>query len=251
MYSVILMTTLAATTAAPNWHRGQCSCPPVYNSCSCYGGYAGYSCYPGYSCYGGYAGYAPVQGYGAAGGCYGYHGGCYGAFGNTYADPYGGCTGCYGCYGGHSCYGVPVPFQAVVPIAPGARVPARDPFPAINPKKDGKDPEEIPKLKEKEKEPKKPAESVKARVKVRIEVPVSGKLFVDGRHINVAPGVRVFQTPPLAAGETYFYDVRIEVEQHGVIRREEQRVIIQPGQDAIVSFPSLRPAGADTARARR
>src|SRR5579862_9628373 len=106
MYSVVLMTALATTTAGPNFGRcyGCCSAP-VYNSCAYSWGYA----VPvGCACYGCYA--TPIAGYGAAGGCYGYHGGCYSGWGVTYGDPYyGGCTGCYGCYGGYACYGVPLP----------------------------------------------------------------------------------------------------------------------------------------------
>jgi uncharacterized protein (TIGR03000 family) len=242
MYSIVLMTALATGAGGTSWcHRAYCHGAPA---CSCYGG-----C----SCYG----VMPVQGYGAAGGCYGYHGGCYGAFGNlyagnVYADPYGGgCTGCYGCYGGHSGYGVPLPTFAVPATRPSVtdRPPVKDPFP---PKKDGKDPEDIGPLKEKEKKKvEKKLEEEASRVKVRVEVPEGGKLFIDGRAIEVPPGIRVFQTPPLVAGDTFFYDVRIEVEQGGVVRREERRVIIQAGQDAHVSFPGLRLPTASSARVQR
>ncbi len=237
MYSIVLVTALA-TAATPNWcHRNAC------HGCSngCYGGYAGYAGYAGYSGYAGYGCYGchgchtPIQGYGAAGGCYGYHGGCYGAFGVVHADAYRG--SCYGCHGGHSGYGVPLPVQVVVP----AKVPVTDPFPPINPKKDG---EEIPKPKEKAK----PEEQTRA--KIHIEVPEGGKLFVDGKQVNVAAGARVFSTPNLAQGESFFYDVRIEIERNGITRGEEQRVVIQAGQDAFVNFPTLRPAGAFTAQVR-
>jgi uncharacterized protein (TIGR03000 family) len=255
MYSVVLMTALVTTTGTPTWHnRGQHHCSVPVCSCSCYGGYAGYA---GYSGYAGYAGYGchgchgvVAPGYGAAGGCYGYHGGCYGGFGNIYADPYFG--GCYGCYGGHSGYGVPLPGYGV--HQPAVKVaPARDPFPPINPKKDDKGVEEVPPLKEKPKKQSdgKPNLDDSARAKVRVEIPEGGKLFVDGQHINVAAGVRTFQTPALAPGQAYYYDIRIEIEQNGAIRREERRVIINPGEDALVSFPALRPGGTSTAQVNR
>jgi uncharacterized protein (TIGR03000 family) len=250
MYSVVLMTALVTSTAAPNWHR----CHGCYVGYAGYAGYAGYSGYAGYAGYGGYSGYGchGCHGYGAAGGCYGYHGGCYGAFGIVYADShYGGCTGCYGCYGGYSCYGVPVP---IVP-APAPKF-DKDLFPPINPKKDDKGAEEVapPKEKKKEEEKKDKAmskENQQPRAKIRIEVPEGGKLFVDGRQIDVAAGTRVFQTPPLALGQAYMYDIRIEVEQNGATRRDEQRVIIQPGTDALVSFPSLSPPVAYSAQVPR
>ncbi len=57
-----------------------------------------------------------------------------------------------------------------------------------------------------------PVSTTQARSKVRIDVPEGGKLFVSGRHIDVAPGRRVFETPLLAAGQLYFYDMRIDVD---------------------------------------
>lgn len=239
MYSMVLMTALVTSTATPNWgHRGCGGCYSAQVGCTYQGGFACQGCY---GCGG------PVQGYGAAGGCYGYHGGCYGAFGNNYMAPYGiSSNGCYGCYGGHSCYGVPIPGFA--PGTPGFKAPAtKDPFPPINPevKKDPKE-EEVNPPKEKDKKPADKKLEEQGRAKIRIEVPVGGKLFVDGRRVNVAAGTRVFQTPILSAGETYFYDIRIEIDD----RSEERRVVIRSGQDAIVSFPTLRSSGAQTAQNR-
>jgi uncharacterized protein (TIGR03000 family) len=237
MYSVVLIAALASSSASPGWgHR----CHGCYSGCFCSCSYQG--CYGCSSCFG----CTGVAGYGAAGGCYGYHGGCYGAFGNNYMGAYGPnspyySTSCYGCYGGYSCYGVPLPGFGPTPRMPTVT----DPFPPINPdvKKDPKG-EEIPSPKEKKKDDKKLDE---ARAKVRIEVPVGGKLFVDGRQIKTAPGTRVFQTPVLAPGEAYFYDIRIETDD----RSEERRVVIRAGQDALVSFPTLRPAGATTVQVQR
>ena len=249
MYSAVLMAALATTTTAPNWHYG--------NGChACYGGYTYAN--PGCGgCYGGCYGNWTFGGYGFAGGGNGYHGGCYGAYGSFY-DPYGGCTGCYGCYGGYSCYGIPVPaISAAVNPAPVVR----DPFPPINPnvpKKDvkGDDAEEVgaPKEKKKDAEEKKKLSresDTPIRAKVRIEVPESGKLFVDGNRINVAAGVRTFQTPALAPGERYFYDIRIDIERGGEIRSEQRRVIIEAGKDVAVRFPGLQGQGTDTAQANR
>jgi uncharacterized protein (TIGR03000 family) len=145
-------------------------------------------------------------------------------YGGGYYGPYLS-TSCYGCYGGYSCFGVPVP--GFVPMPPAVV----DPFPPINPdvKKQPKD-EEIPLPKDK-----KDIKKLEARAKIRIEVPVGGKLFVDGRAVKAAPGTRVFQTPELTPGAAYFYDIRIEVDD----RSEERRVVIHAGQDALVSFPTL------------
>lgn len=245
MYSVVLMAAMVTTAAEPAWGRGCCPC-------SGYSGYAGYSCYAGYGgygCYGCYGGGCTIQGYGAAGGCYGYHGGCYGGWGVYSGDPnyLGGCTGCYGCYGGYACYGVPVPFPPTPP-----RMPAADPFPPINPPAADKGKPEVvvPPAEQKKETPKKPGDA-QSRAKVRIEIPEGGKLFVDGQPINATPGTRLFQTPALAESETYFYDIRIEVQRQGANHTEQRRVIIRAGEDVAVNFPNLRPSGTQTARGNK
>ncbi len=238
MYSVVLMTAMVTATTTPAWGHGCCPC----SGYSGYAGYSSYSGYSGYACYGCYAcGGCTVQGYGFAGACYGYHGGCYGGWGIYTGDPYlGGCTGCYGCYGGYACYGMPV-------TNPFPSQPVRRPDTVIDKDK----PEVVVPPAEKKKEaPKQPGQE-QARAKVRIEIPEGGKLFVDGRAINATPGTRIFQTPALAAGETYFYDIRIEVERQGVIYSEQRRVIIRSGEDVAVNFPNLRPSGTQTARGNR
>ena len=235
MYSIVLMAAMVTTPATPDWFRGGC--------CSCYGGGYSYGCG---GCYGGCCGGYTYGGYGAAGGCYGYHGGCYGGFGVMSGDPYyvGGCTGCYGCYGGYSCYGVPVPIPTTVTAPTGPRMPPlADPYPPINPKKTDKKPgeEEIAPLPEKVK---KLTGNVPTKATVRIVVPAGAKLYVDDRHIDVPSGTRVFQTPALAPGERYFYDVRIEIAG----RSEQRRVVLGAGADVAVDFPNLRSMGAVAAR---
>jgi uncharacterized protein (TIGR03000 family) len=235
MYTAVLMAALTTTTASPNWLRG-------YDSpCRCCGYHHSYN--PGcYGCYG--------YGYGYPSAGYGYHGG--------YDPRYLGSVGCYGCYGGYSCYGIPVP----VPVAPTTarppvNQPPRDLYPPINPTpkkdvspdKDGA--EEVGSPKEKSKKAPVPEEQKKGsidpsmpiRAKVRIEVPEGGKLFVDDHAIKGPAGTRLFQTPPLAPGERYFYDIRIE--RAGEIHT--RRVVIEPGQDVAVSFPGMTP----TARVNR
>jgi uncharacterized protein (TIGR03000 family) len=276
MYSIVLVTALAAGSATPDFcHRGCYGCYSSYGyGCSgCYYGCGG--CYGSAGCwYGGYGGsYAPYCGsyacygcncaYGSYGGNY-WHGGCYGCsgchdvcwqfsgygcagpgYGYGYGAPYvvgTVCSGCYGCHGGYSGYGVPLPGEGIVPPKQGAV----DPFPAINPnppKKDGKDVEVVPLPKDKKIDaPKKDVEEIKlpkelqSRAKIRIEVPVGGSLFVDGQPIPVAAGTRVFQTPLLTPGQRYFYDIRIDTVRNGQTESQQKRVILQPGQDLLVSF---------------
>lgn len=245
MYQLVLAAALATSTAAPN----HCLLFRGHGCWSC-----GYSCYSGYAGYAGYAGYGhgcngcyayPVVGYGCAGGCYGNHGGCYGGWGiYGWGEPYYyGCTGCYGAYGGYACYGVPLPFdQMARPKEP----PVRDPV--VDPKKKPAG-EEVPLPKEKKLgsiEQPSPERAI-----VKIIVPDGGKLFVDGRPLNVAPGTHTFRTPDLVQGQTYFYDFRIDVERQGQTIREERRILIRPGQEATVTFSNGPPTGTNAAAIRR
>ena len=242
MYHALLAAALVTAGTSPNHCHSRCH--GCYSSCyGCHGNYAGYGGYSGYSGHGCLAYGCYASGYGCAGACYGYHGGCYGGFGVFNGDPYyvGG-PGFYGCYGGYSCYGVPLP---VVAAPGGGQPPARDPFPPINPEgKKKPDGEEVPTPKEKKK-----LEEEQARAKITIDVPVGGKLFVDGKQVNVAAGPRTFKTPALQAGESYYYDIRIEIVRQGEVLSEERRIFIRPGEQAAVAFPNLGPTL--TARAPR
>ena len=231
MYQVILATALATSAAAPNHCFSRFHC---YSSCSCYA----YACN---GCHGGpYVN--PVFGYGCAGGCYGYHGGCYGGFGVfTQESWYYGCTGCYGCYGGYSGYGVPVPMQ---PLNLKEQK-SGDPFPPINPDAKKKPSEEVPLPKEKKKEVKNGNDG--ARGTLKITLPEGAKMFVDGQHINVAPGTHTLRTPVLTPGQTYYYDVRIEVMRDSGTIADERRVYVRPGEETAPVFANIPPPAANTA----
>jgi uncharacterized protein (TIGR03000 family) len=275
------MTVITANSATPDWFR--CGCYGGYSSysgggstyyaCGGYGcggwgcggwGCGGWGC-GGWGCYGGWA----YGGYGCAGAGYGYHGGCYGGYGNWSGDPFA-FSGCYGCHGGYSGYGIPVPIPET---APAKDPPFRSPYQPMIPDniedKGGKQPEEInappekkivpPKVEKKDEpkkdEPKKDEakkddkKQAANRVKVRIDVPEGAKLFVDGNRIKVSAGPRIFQTPPLAPGQKYFYDFRLELDWNGQLLSEDRRVIIQSGADVAVTFPNLVPRGTYTVQA--
>jgi uncharacterized protein (TIGR03000 family) len=263
MYTVVLMAAMSAGEANPQWLFNHGCCGSTYSSCSCYaggggfighhggsgysGGYSGtpfmglcagshwdgapgygsYGCMgPGYcggGCYGGYpsAGYA--SGWpGAYGSCYGYGGGWGGL--NSFT-----CGGNYGCYGGYACYGMPTEGGIIdhgVPVAPGTSIPSTTPAPA---------PMVAP--------PMAPKASLdgKIRSRVIIDTPENAKLYVDGQLMQTASTHRVFQTPELAPGSTYFYDLKIEVVQNGKTVSEEKRIYVRPGTEAQVAFST--PAG--------
>ncbi len=257
MYTVVLAVAITAAPATTSWQRGG-GCVRACHSCagqSGFGAYGGYVPYGSYGCTGGSGGaraQPQVMLFGGAGAGYGFHGGCYGAgYGSTYYfDPaMSGSTGCYGCHGGQSGYGVPVP-SAPDPEGTGKPVDPFPPQPEI--KKDPKGAEEIAPPKEvKPKQVNKLQLEQNFRAIVRVHIPEGGKLYVDGRHINVAAGTRVFQTPDLKLGERYFYDMKVEMVIDGILRKNEQRVIVERGQEVAVDFPSLHALGTLTARRQK
>jgi uncharacterized protein (TIGR03000 family) len=271
MYNVVLATMLLAGGESTAWHHSSC-----YGCTGCYG-YPGYqqvfsSCHgcSGCTCYG-YAGYYR--------GCYGCHGcsgyysncsgcsGCYGSWGYSYYSS--GCSGCFGCSGGgvviampaystcHGCWGcygstitMPPVTTQVVPVAPTVVMPAAG---------DSKAAAEIERLKLENKElreklnkktskekdlessaPKAPAKSTTA--KVTINLPANAKLWVDQVECPLTSNVRVFNTPALQPGQTYYYTLRIEVDRDGNQFSDSQRVVVSAGQQVTVNFGSALTA---------
>lgn len=255
MYTVVLMAALSGGNASPAWHprggvvSGYCSTVGVDTSGPAYGG----------GCLGTWGGFS-----GAGPGSYGYSGwGGWGLNGNmtVYSGPDGygygtgvgrggmgtsfQCHGCYGCYGGWACYGMPnqpsddhvyapahgtseappiLPQKSI--LNPGAvPPPVRTPNPAPLPKGGAG-----------------AIEETKARGVIHIELPEDAKLYVDGQLMRSTTGKRVFQTPALAVGQNYFYDLRIEIQRQGRTVADTQRVLITPGEETSVAFrdPSAR-----------
>jgi uncharacterized protein (TIGR03000 family) len=231
MYSVVLLAALTASGQTPDCHRGGAcysSCSGCYGSgwggchggcygtCygSCYGNYgidAGYGCYG--SCTGIYFG-NPGTGWGGAG-CYG---GCSGSY---YPWDYSstGCNGCSGSYGAGSPYFVTTPGAAVPPppVVPGNKT---EPLPLPN-KKPG-------------------TESLApAKAKLIVEAPAGAKLYIDDRSMNTSSGRRVYQTPALEEGQTYYYEVRVEVNRDGKALSQTKRVLLRAGQEVRADFKDM------------
>jgi uncharacterized protein (TIGR03000 family) len=262
MYTAILATVLS-TAAAPTqqwggwggWGYGGC-----YGCYGCYGG--GWGCGGCYGCYGGGWGCGGWGGWGC-GGCWGYGGwgwgggwggwgggwGCYGCWGGYAAygvsapylaysayGPYGfpGCVGCgggcYGCYGGWSCYGSPI---VVTPPAapPNRKAPSEDVAPPKGDKKEDKKGIFNPDV-----------SNAGSWATIVMQVPVDAKVFIDGVQMKSTSARRVYQTPMLEEGETYFYDIRVELVRDGRTYAETRRVIINPGQRIAANFNELGAA---------
>lgn len=223
MYSVVLATALVSGAGAEgHWgHRAYC-----YHAHACYGSYGchvGYGCLGhrriccgcyggyGYGCYGGYSG-CYYSGYGCYYGCY---------------QPYGGWA-CYGCYGGcySGCYSPyhPVPTAPV----PGGAQPA--PPKSTQPPGPGKQPQPKPGTDKKPGTPPKGTGKTSAPARLIVELPEDAKLYVDGHPTRSTSSRRVFQSPPLEPGKTYYYDLTAEVERDGQPIRVTGRVVIRAGE---------------------
>lgn len=89
------------------------------------------------------------------------------------------------------------------------------------------------------------------RARVVVQVPTDAKLFIDGHEMKSTSGRRVFSTPQLQHGQTYYYVVRAQVEREGQVLSETQRVILQPGQQVTASFTDLETRATALVRSVR
>lgn len=247
MYSVVLMTALTVGGTAPE--------------AGCYGWRGCGGCYCG-GCWGGCGGY---YGYGGCYGGYGW-GGCYGGWG---CAGYITCHGCYGCvcYGcastgqaaGYIAPATPVAPAPAAPAAPALEAPAsyhhggvictpvmppagapagRRPVQPMPPAPDAPpagQPEPVP-------PPKKADDKeVSAKARLIVEVPADTRLYIDDQLMKSTAKTRAFTTPPLAPGQTYYYDVRVEVPRNGHTYVETRRVIVRAGEVVRENFEKLEP----------
>ena len=275
MYSVVLLAAMTSTAEAPGfgdiWAKHcfwECCYPARYGSIPCGPGYqapyyptASYSCcgcggwyYNGRStCHGCYG-----DNYSTSYACYGgYGGGCYSTscHGTNYYNCYGG--GIYqgigyagfGAYGNHGMYGA-VPVYA----APMYTIPSYDPRPVETVKPLDVRPLEIKPLELRPLDIK-PLEEVKPieikpldkrlsnpidpKASVVVRVPANAKVFVDGYQLKSTSTERVFTTPSLEPGESYFYNVRVIVEKDGKELEEVRRVTVRAGEISRLAFDNM------------
>jgi uncharacterized protein (TIGR03000 family) len=153
------------------------------------------------------------------GGCYsscwgGYYGGCCGGCCGGYYS--GGCCGGYysgGCCGGYysgSCYGGYYSGGNYYGNPPGGQLPRKENLA--------------------------PPKKTEQQAMLIVNLPAQARLIVDDYVTKGTAGQRLFQTPPLAAGNTYAYVLRAEIEREGRTVSQTQRVIVRAGEQTRVSF---------------
>jgi uncharacterized protein (TIGR03000 family) len=196
-------------------HKHSCHgcCGGYASSYGCCGGYAA-----GHGCCGGRGGFlGHKHGHGCCGG-YGYSAGCSGS-----------CSG-YGCLGG--VYGSYVYPSYAVPVTTGAN-PYYYPG-TIRPSTPLVIPQAQPEVKP----------QPKSGANLKFNLPAGATLFVDGQKTSGEGTERTFYTPPLEAGQKFFYDVRAEIAVGGKTIVEEKRVIVEAGAEITESFPKVIAAAA-------
>ena len=228
MYSLVLMAALTTGEGSANWHKHDLSC----NYGHCYGG-----------CYG--VGYHGWGGWGQPYGGYGYGGP------GVKAWDYPG----YACWGGCGGYASPaygVPMTPLVAPPPPPSVPdrdrTRDRDSDADKDKDKEKDKEKDKSKDKGKDKKEPDDETTA--KIIFVLPEGATLHVDDRLVDRAAGTRTFNTPPLAKGKRYFYDVRVEVVRDGKPVGSTRRLVLQAGSVIRADFSTIGPAAGVAAIGR-
>jgi uncharacterized protein (TIGR03000 family) len=97
----------------------------------------------------------------------------------------------------------------------------------------GKTPEPIP-------SPKKEDKSTSLnQARLIVELPADAKLYVDDQPTKATSERRVFNSPQLEPGQTYYYILRAQVVRDGKTHSDTKRVLIHAGDVIQASFRNL------------
>ena len=243
MYSIVMLTAMTTTTEAPAfgdiWAKkcfwdacwparygwvpcggGQPYYPASYASCCGWGGHHfkhHHGCYS--ACYG-----CAGWGCGCAGwghGCWSpsYH--CYGGgiaySGIGYAGF--GAYGNYGMYGTVPYVGAPALTPPIVTIHPVNAAQIVDPKPIqIKPQVDS---------------------GSNNTASILVKVPANAKVFIDDYLMKSTSSERLFTSPELEPGRSYYYTIRVVIEKDGKPQEESRRVQIRAGETSWLAFDAL------------
>jgi uncharacterized protein (TIGR03000 family) len=261
MYSLVLMAAISGGPGTAGADQPGAvvvgGAPIVSVGCTGCSGCTGYStsCHGYSSCHGG-GGRIFGHKHSSCNGCCGgaayssCHGG--GLFGHKHS--------CHGCCGGASCfgscsgyinqsawgnccgggagvgygYGGPTTYMYPsysTPVPTGAA-----PYYRVGPVESAPAPVVVP--------PARTDDDKKKGASLKFSLPAGAALFVDGAKTPGEGAERTFFTPPLEAGQKFFYDVRAEVVVDGKTIVEEKRVIVEAGAEVSESFSKMIAAVA-------
>jgi uncharacterized protein (TIGR03000 family) len=77
------------------------------------------------------------------------------------------------------------------------------------------------------------------RARLIVSVPTDAKLYIDDQPMKAGSERRSFSTPNLVEGETYFYEIRVEIMRDGKPINEVRKVNVRAGEVARVDFHEL------------
>jgi uncharacterized protein (TIGR03000 family) len=95
--------------------------------------------------------------------------------------------------------------------------------------------------------PKKESTAAPQPARVIVDLAADAKLFVDDKPTKATSGHRVFRTPTLEPGQTYYYELRAEVVRDGKPITQSKRILLRAGDEIRVSLNE--PAAVVTAQA--
>jgi uncharacterized protein (TIGR03000 family) len=75
-----------------------------------------------------------------------------------------------------------------------------------------------------------------AKAKVIVEVPAGTKLYIDDQPSKNTSEKRVFSTPVLEQGQSYYYILRAEFEKDGKTFTDTKRIVVKAGAEVSASF---------------
>jgi uncharacterized protein (TIGR03000 family) len=192
-------------------------------------------------------GSADVPDFGRRGGCHGCRGGCYGGcYGGGWGGCYGGCRGgCWGgCYGGgyggggrrvaYGGYGMPAYAYggyAMPAYAFGTPVLGTDGTMVMSPGTAYQAGYFSP-----------GNESGMAPATIIVHLPADARLTLDGEATRSTGITRVFETPPLAPGKTFHYELVAQAGRDGEKEQAKQRIEVRAGRptEVTLNLPTSR-----------
>jgi uncharacterized protein (TIGR03000 family) len=82
------------------------------------------------------------------------------------------------------------------------------------------------------------------KARLIVELPADAKLYIDDQLMKTTAARRVFNTPTLDRGQSYYYVLRAEIVRDGKTYTDTKQVVIRAGNEAQASFNDLELAAA-------
>ncbi len=91
--------------------------------------------------------------------------------------------------------------------------------------------------------------SLPTRARLIVDLPADARLYVDDKLTKTRSDHRTFTTPVLSQGDTYYYELRVELIREGVTLFENKKVTLKAGEVIRTDFKDMERT--TTAKASR